>query len=166
MSVVGGFNDWNPYASPLRRRANGTRSAVVTVPAGCALRFRYLGQDGLWFADETASVCGDLGTVIEVWPSQASAGRLAGKPDLAGLAAAVLLGHFGAAGSGVARGGQAPAGVHVEQLAVSPPEPLLGCRRAAPDQLDGRGILQAATADAQALPADHQRVAAPDASRR
>jgi 1,4-alpha-glucan branching enzyme len=54
VSVVGDFNDWNPFAHPLRRRANGTRSAAVTVPAGATLRFRYLGEGGIWFNDETA----------------------------------------------------------------------------------------------------------------
>jgi 1,4-alpha-glucan branching enzyme len=34
VSVVGNFNDWDPFAHPLRRRANRTRSAAVTVPAG------------------------------------------------------------------------------------------------------------------------------------
>jgi 1,4-alpha-glucan branching enzyme len=55
VSVVGDFNDWDPYAHPLRPRTNGTRSAVVSVPAGSTLRFRYLGEDGRWFDDE--SVC-------------------------------------------------------------------------------------------------------------
>lgn len=54
VSVVGDFNDWNPYAHPLRRRANGTRSAVVTLLAGATLRFRYLAEGGVWFDDETA----------------------------------------------------------------------------------------------------------------
>ena len=55
VSVVGDFNNWNPFAHPLRRRANGTRSAAVTVPAGTMLHFRYLAEDGVWFNDETAS---------------------------------------------------------------------------------------------------------------
>jgi len=54
VSVVGDFNDWNPFAHPLRKRANGTRSAAVTVPVGTTLRFRYLGEGGMWFNDETA----------------------------------------------------------------------------------------------------------------
>ncbi len=54
VSVVGNFNDWNPFAHPLRRRANGTRSAAVTVPAGSRLRFRYLAEGGIWFDDENA----------------------------------------------------------------------------------------------------------------
>lgn len=54
VSVVGNFNDWNPFAHPLRRRANGTRSATVTVPVGSTLHFRYLAEGGLWFNDETS----------------------------------------------------------------------------------------------------------------
>jgi hypothetical protein len=53
VSVVGDFNGWNPMAHPLRRRANGTRSAAVTVPAGSTLRFRYLAEGGVWFNDDT-----------------------------------------------------------------------------------------------------------------
>jgi len=56
VSVVGSFNDWNPFAHPLRRRANRTRSAAVTVPAGSTLHFRYLAEGGRWFDDETLSV--------------------------------------------------------------------------------------------------------------
>lgn len=55
VSVVGDFNDWNPFAHPLRRRGNGTRSAVVSVPAGSTILFRYLAENGLWFDDETAA---------------------------------------------------------------------------------------------------------------
>jgi hypothetical protein len=54
VSVVGDFNDWNPFAHPLRPRTNGTRSAAVTVPAGATLRFRYLAEGGIGFDDETA----------------------------------------------------------------------------------------------------------------
>jgi 1,4-alpha-glucan branching enzyme len=56
VSVVGDFNGWDPYAHPLRKRANGARSAVVTVPAGATVRFRYLAEGGIWFDDETAGV--------------------------------------------------------------------------------------------------------------
>ena len=54
VSVVGDFNDWDPFAHPLRKRANGTRSVVVIVPVGATLRFRYLADGGVWFDDETA----------------------------------------------------------------------------------------------------------------
>ncbi len=64
VSVVGDFNDWNPYAHPLRRRANGIRSAVVTAPAGATLRFRYLAEGGVWFDDDTAGVRDGQGATI------------------------------------------------------------------------------------------------------
>jgi hypothetical protein len=66
VSVVGDFNDWDPFAHPLRRRANGTRSAAVTVRAGSSLRFRYLAEDGLWFDDDTVAPAGSHGAAITV----------------------------------------------------------------------------------------------------
>src|SRR5260370_31193792 len=39
VSVVGDFNDWNPYAHPLRKRGNGLRSVVVTMQAAAPLPF-------------------------------------------------------------------------------------------------------------------------------
>ena len=56
VSVVGNFNDWDPFAHPLRRRANRTRSAAVTVPVGSTLHFRYLDEGGSWFDDVTVVV--------------------------------------------------------------------------------------------------------------
>jgi 1,4-alpha-glucan branching enzyme len=66
VSVVGDFNDWNPYAHPLRKRTNGLRSAVVTMPAGATLRFRYLAEGGVWFDDETAGARDGDGATITV----------------------------------------------------------------------------------------------------
>ena len=66
VSVVGSFNDWNPHTHPLRRRANRTRSAAVTVQAGSTLHFRYLGDGGVWFDDETLSVQHGQDAVITV----------------------------------------------------------------------------------------------------
>lgn len=66
VSVVGDFNDWDPFAHPLRRRANGTRSAVVKVPAGSKLLFRYLAEGGLWFDDESAEQIDPRGALIAV----------------------------------------------------------------------------------------------------
>ena len=43
-SVVGDFNGWDPLAQPLRPRANGTRSAAVTLPPGRRFAFRYLAE--------------------------------------------------------------------------------------------------------------------------
>lgn len=56
VSVVGDFNDWNPFANPLRRRANGTRTAVVRLPVGSNCHFRYLADGGLWFDDEAGAL--------------------------------------------------------------------------------------------------------------
>jgi len=66
VSVVGNFNDWDPFAHPLRRRANGTRSAAVTVQVGATLHFRYLADGGVWFDDETAPARDGQGASIVV----------------------------------------------------------------------------------------------------
>jgi 1,4-alpha-glucan branching enzyme len=66
VSVVGDFNDWDPFAHPLRRRANGTRSAAVTVKAGSTLHFRYLAEGGVWFDDEAAPARDGQGACITV----------------------------------------------------------------------------------------------------
>jgi 1,4-alpha-glucan branching enzyme len=66
VSVVGDFNNWDPFAHPLRRRTNGTRSAAVTVRAGSTLRFRYLAEGGMWFDDETVTASDSRGAVITV----------------------------------------------------------------------------------------------------
>lgn len=51
---------------PLRIRSNGVRSAVVTIPAGTTLRFRYLAEGGIWFDDETAAERDAHGAVITI----------------------------------------------------------------------------------------------------
>jgi hypothetical protein len=66
VSVVGSFNDWNPYTHPLRKRANRTRSAAVTVQAGTTLHFRYLAEGGVWFDDETVPAQDARGAAITV----------------------------------------------------------------------------------------------------
>jgi 1,4-alpha-glucan branching enzyme len=55
VSVVGDFNGWDPFAHPMRRRTNGTRSAVARLPAGSTLSFRYLAEGGYWFDDEAGT---------------------------------------------------------------------------------------------------------------
>jgi 1,4-alpha-glucan branching enzyme len=54
VSVVGDFNEWTPGRHVLAKRANGTRSVAVTLPAGTTARFRYLGDNGHWFDDSDA----------------------------------------------------------------------------------------------------------------
>lgn len=51
VSVVGDLNDWDPTALPMKKRSNGTRSVAVKVPAGTAIRFRYVADDGEYFDD-------------------------------------------------------------------------------------------------------------------
>lgn len=66
VSVVGDFNGWDPFAHPLRNRGNGARSAVVTVPAGATLHFRYLADGGVWFDDDTAGMRDAQGAILTV----------------------------------------------------------------------------------------------------
>ena len=56
VSVVGDFNDWDPFAHPLVRRSNGTRSVAVSLPAGGSVRFRYLADGGEFYDDPHADV--------------------------------------------------------------------------------------------------------------
>jgi 1,4-alpha-glucan branching enzyme len=66
VSVVGDFNDWDPFAHPLRVRGKGIRSASVTVPCGSTFRFRYLAEGGRWFDDETVSPSDGADAIIAV----------------------------------------------------------------------------------------------------
>lgn len=66
VSVVGTFNDWTPGAHVLKKRNNGTASATVTVPAGSTVRFRYLGENGLWFDEPDADVITPEGSLVQV----------------------------------------------------------------------------------------------------
>ncbi len=54
VSVVGDFNAWDPFAHPLKKRSNGTRSVSVELAAGEAVRFKYLTADGCWLTDPDA----------------------------------------------------------------------------------------------------------------
>ncbi|WP_448072731.1 isoamylase early set domain-containing protein [Georgenia yuyongxinii] len=66
ISVVGTFNDWTPGVHVLRRRSNGTISTTITVPAGSDVRFRYLGENGVWFDDPDADALSHEGGLVRV----------------------------------------------------------------------------------------------------
>ena len=52
VSVVGDFNGWDPFANPLKRRSNGTRSSSVVVASDARYEYKYLDEDGAWWCDE------------------------------------------------------------------------------------------------------------------
>ena len=52
VSVVGDFNEWDPTATKLAKRNNGTRSASVQLEPDQRYAFRYYAANGEWFNDE------------------------------------------------------------------------------------------------------------------
>lgn len=62
VSVVGDFNDWDPTATPLRKKG-GVRTVAVELEAGRTYRFRYLDELGRWHDDPAADdvAANDLG---------------------------------------------------------------------------------------------------------
>jgi 1,4-alpha-glucan branching enzyme len=70
VSVLGDFNGWDPHAHPLRKRANGTRSAAVVLPAGKRFNFKYLSDGGTWFNEIDAdghatNEYGEVNSIVE-----------------------------------------------------------------------------------------------------
>lgn len=55
-SVVGDFNGWDPLATPMKKRSNGTRSASVELSEGQRVHFKYLADGGRWFIDAEAEL--------------------------------------------------------------------------------------------------------------
>lgn len=58
VSIVGDFNAWDPYAHPLRKRSNGTRSVAVELEPG-TYAFRYLADGGVFFDEPDADTQGN-----------------------------------------------------------------------------------------------------------
>ncbi|WP_405140972.1 isoamylase early set domain-containing protein [Sphaerisporangium sp. NBC_01403] len=53
LSLVGDFNDWDPYAHPMRQE-DDVYHVTIAVPADRSICFRYLGDGGVWFDDADA----------------------------------------------------------------------------------------------------------------
>ena len=58
-SVVGDFNNWDPLATPMKKRSNGTRSASIVLQPGEESSFKYLTDGGHWFCDSEAAMRDD-----------------------------------------------------------------------------------------------------------
>lgn len=73
VSVVGDFNDWDPLATPLRKRNNGTRSARIDLDGPARTCFKYLAEGGEWFNDPDAhgfevNEYGETNSILAVEP--------------------------------------------------------------------------------------------------
>ncbi|MBX6343196.1 MAG: isoamylase early set domain-containing protein [Thermomicrobiaceae bacterium] len=53
-AVVGEFNDWDPNATPMKRKRDGSFSASVSLKPGRAYHFRYLLDGQRWENDPSA----------------------------------------------------------------------------------------------------------------
>lgn len=80
-AVVGDFNEWDPSATPLRRRDGWLRASLVVEP-GRRYRFRYFADGGRWFNDQEVGVyepngMGDENSLLDLTAS----GAMSGDPD-------------------------------------------------------------------------------------
>ncbi|MFG3437527.1 isoamylase early set domain-containing protein [Nonomuraea sp. NPDC047897] len=66
VSVVGDFNDWDAYADPMTRTQHGAHRAVVALPQGSTICFRYLADGGVWLDDPDADSRDERGGIVHV----------------------------------------------------------------------------------------------------
>lgn len=52
--VVGEFNGWNIYQTPMKKNKNGTFSVTLTLEGGRQYQFRYLLDQTRWHNDQNA----------------------------------------------------------------------------------------------------------------
>jgi 1,4-alpha-glucan branching enzyme len=69
VSLVGDFNEWDPFANPLEPDDEGGRSVSLELPLGDSYQFKYLADDGTWFCDPDVEDCepneyGELNSVV------------------------------------------------------------------------------------------------------
>ncbi len=50
-TVVGDFNNWDPNATPMKRKKDGTFSTAINLEAGKEYRFRYWLDNSRWEND-------------------------------------------------------------------------------------------------------------------
>ncbi len=53
-NIVGEFNDWNIYATPMKRLKNGSFVVTLDLEPNKEYQFRYLLDDEIWKNDEKA----------------------------------------------------------------------------------------------------------------
>ncbi|GII94507.1 glycoside hydrolase family 13 [Sinosporangium siamense] len=66
VSVVGDFNNWDPHTDPMGPGPGDRPTAVVQIPYGSTVVFRYLAEGGLWFDDPEADSHDERGGVLLV----------------------------------------------------------------------------------------------------
>ncbi|GAA2413529.1 isoamylase early set domain-containing protein [Nonomuraea africana] len=66
VSVVGDFNQWDPYAHPMTRTDQGMHTAVVALPAGTSICFRYLADGGAWLDEPDADERDHRGSIVHL----------------------------------------------------------------------------------------------------
>ncbi|GAA2355080.1 isoamylase early set domain-containing protein [Nonomuraea africana] len=66
ISVVGDFNHWDPYAHPMTRTEQGAHTAVVPLPQGTSICFRYLAEGGVWLDEPDADDRDERGSIVHV----------------------------------------------------------------------------------------------------
>lgn len=52
--LVGEFNNWSTYDTPMKKQKNGSFLATLTLEAGREYQFRYLVDENIWENDEKA----------------------------------------------------------------------------------------------------------------
>ncbi|MBW2569378.1 MAG: isoamylase early set domain-containing protein [Deltaproteobacteria bacterium] len=53
-NIVGEFNDWNIYATPMKKLKNGSFTVAIDLEPNKEYQFRYLMDDKIWGNDEGA----------------------------------------------------------------------------------------------------------------
>ncbi|MFD1936843.1 isoamylase early set domain-containing protein [Nonomuraea mangrovi] len=77
ISVVGDFNQWDPYAHPMTRTPQGAHSTVIALPQGTSICFRYLAEGGVWLDEPDADGHDEHGSIVHVAALDAQNGKSA-----------------------------------------------------------------------------------------